>query len=331
MGGEQQPRHGRPGVRQQGGGAVARPGHVGERGAHRADARDPGPARADLAAAAQHVEAHRAQRATECMKTDTCPAFSNARRKPEVPVVRLRHVVDFPRRPPVRHRPTSRRPDAVTKPPFTHLHVHTQYSLLDGAARLKDMFEAANEMGMTHIAMTDHGNLHGAYDFFHSAQKAEVTPIIGIEAYVAPESRKHKRKVQWGQPHQKRDDVSGSGGYTHKTIWAANRTGLHNLFRLSSDAYAEGWLQKWPRMDKETISQWSEGLIASTGCPSGEVQTRLRLGQFDEAVQAASDYKDIFGEGRYFLELMDHGIEIERRVRDGLLVDRQEARASRRS
>ncbi len=207
----------------------------------------------------------------------------------------------------------------MTKPPFTHLHVHTQYSLLDGAARLKDMFEAANEMGMTHIAMTDHGNLHGAYDFFHSAQKADVTPIIGIEAYVAPESRKHKRKVQWGQPHQKRDDVSGSGGYTHKTIWAANRTGLHNLFRLSSDAYAEGWLQKWPRMDKETISQWSEGLIASTGCPSGEVQTRLRLGQFDEAVQAASDYKDIFGEGRYFLELMDHGIEIERRVRDGLL------------
>ncbi|NEE14028.1 PHP domain-containing protein, partial [Streptomyces sp. SID7499] len=87
----------------------------------------------------------------------------------------------------------------------------------------------------------------------------------------------------------------------------------------SSDAYAEGWLQKWPRMDKETISQWSEGLIASTGCPSGEVQTRLRLGQFDEAVQAASDYKDIFGEGKYFLELMDHGIEIERRVRDGLL------------
>ncbi|MGY3242946.1 DNA polymerase-3 subunit alpha [Streptomyces sp. TE4109] len=207
----------------------------------------------------------------------------------------------------------------MTKPPFTHLHVHTQYSLLDGAARLKDMFAACNEMGMSHIAMTDHGNLHGAYDFFHSAQKANVTPIIGIEAYVAPESRKHKRKIQWGQPHQKRDDVSGSGGYTHKTIWASNAKGLHNLFKLSSDAYAEGWLQKWPRMDKETIAQWSEGLIASTGCPSGEVQTRLRLGQFDEAVQAASDYKDIFGEGKYFLELMDHGIEIERRVRDGLL------------
>ncbi len=207
----------------------------------------------------------------------------------------------------------------MSKPPFTHLHVHTQYSLLDGAARLKDMFDACNEMGMTHIAMSDHGNLHGAYDFFHTAKKAGVTPIIGIEAYVAPESRRNKRKIQWGQPHQKRDDVSGSGGYTHKTIWAANKTGLHNLFKLSSDAYAEGWLQKWPRMDKETISQWSEGLIASTGCPSGELQTRLRLGQYDEALKAAAEYQDIFGKDRYFLELMDHGIEIEHRVRDGLL------------
>ncbi|CAM5422406.1 Error-prone DNA polymerase [Streptomyces hirsutus] len=207
----------------------------------------------------------------------------------------------------------------MSKTPFTHLHVHTQYSLLDGAARLKDMFNACNEMGMSHIAMSDHGNLHGAYDFFHSAQKAGVTPIIGIEAYVAPESRRTKRKIQWGQPHQKRDDVSGSGGYTHKTIWAVDSTGLHNLFKLSSDAYAEGWLQKWPRMDKETISKWSTGLVASTGCPSGEVQTRLRLGHFDEALKAAADYQDIFGKDRYFLELMDHGIEIERRVRDGLL------------
>ncbi|MBN3928382.1 DNA polymerase III subunit alpha [Streptomyces verrucosisporus] len=207
----------------------------------------------------------------------------------------------------------------MAKPPFTHLHVHTQYSLLDGAARLKDMFEACQEMGMTHIAMTDHGNLHGAYDFFQHATKAGITPIIGIESYVAPQSRRYKRRVQWGQPHQKRDDVSGSGGYTHKTIWASNKAGLHNLFRLSSDAYMEGFFVKWPRTDREMIAEFSEGLIASTGCPSGEVQTRLRLGQFDEALKAASDYQDIFGKGRYFLELMDHGIEIERRVRDGLL------------
>ncbi|MCI0385501.1 DNA polymerase III subunit alpha [Streptomyces sp. CNQ085] len=207
----------------------------------------------------------------------------------------------------------------MAKPPFTHLHVHTQYSLLDGAARLKDMFEACQEMGMTHIAMTDHGNLHGAYDFFQHATKAGITPIIGIESYVAPQSRRYKRRVQWGQPHQKRDDVSGSGGYTHKTIWASNKAGLHNLFRLSSDAYMEGFFVKWPRTDREMIAEFSEGLIASTGCPSGEVQTRLRLGQFDEALKAASDYQDIFGKGRYFLELMDHGIDIERQVRDGLL------------
>ncbi|WP_432096662.1 DNA polymerase III subunit alpha [Streptomyces sp. bgisy100] len=207
----------------------------------------------------------------------------------------------------------------MAKPPFTHLHVHTQYSLLDGAARLKDMFKACNEMDMTHIAMTDHGNLHGAYDFFQQATAAGVTPIIGIEAYVAPESRRNKRRIQWGQPYQKRDDVSGSGGYTHKTIWAANSTGLHNLFRLSSDAYKEGWLTKWPRMDKEVIAEHAEGLIASTGCPSGEVQTRLRLGQDEEALKAAAEYQEIFGKERYFLELMDHGIEIERRVRDGLL------------
>ncbi|OIV38368.1 DNA polymerase III subunit alpha [Mangrovactinospora gilvigrisea] len=202
---------------------------------------------------------------------------------------------------------------------FVHLHVHTQYSLLDGAARLKDMFEACQSHGMTHIAMTDHGNLHGAYDFWTQATKSGITPIVGIEAYVAPESRKLKKRVQWGQPHQKRDDVSGSGGYTHKTIWARNKTGLHNLFRLSSDAYAEGHFVKWPRMDRGTLAQWSEGLMASTGCPSGELQTRLRLGQFDEALKAAGEYQDIFGKDNYFLELMDHGLEIETRVRDGLL------------
>ncbi|MCL7382553.1 DNA polymerase III subunit alpha [Streptomyces sp. 35G-GA-8] len=207
----------------------------------------------------------------------------------------------------------------MAKPPFTHLHVHTQYSMLDGAARLNDMFKVSNEMGMTHIAMTDHGNLHGAYDFFHSAQKAGVTPIIGMEAYVAPESRRNKRKIKWGQPHQKRDDVSGGGSYTHLTMWATNKTGLHNLFKLSSDAYSEGWLQKWPRMDKEVLAQWSEGIVASTGCPSGEVQTRLRLGQFDEALQAAADYQDIFGKDRFFLELMEHDLDLEHRVRDDLL------------
>ncbi|MFE1785784.1 DNA polymerase III subunit alpha, partial [Streptomyces sp. NPDC059506] len=203
--------------------------------------------------------------------------------------------------------------------PFTHLHVHTQYSLLDGAARLEDLFAACTEHGMTHLAMTDHGNLHGAHDFYRQATAAGIIPVVGIEAYVAPGSRRDKRRTLWGAPHQKRDDVSGSGACTHMTIWAEDRTGLHHLFEISSDAYTEGRLAKWPRTDKETLAAHSRGLTASTGCPSGEVQTRLRLGQFDEALAAAADYRDIFGRDRYFVELMDHGAEVERRVRDGLL------------
>ncbi|MEV4133335.1 DNA polymerase III subunit alpha [Dactylosporangium sp. NPDC049742] len=201
---------------------------------------------------------------------------------------------------------------------FVHLHVHTEYSMLDGAARLKDMFKEANRLGMPAVAITDHGNMHGAYDFYKQATAAGVTPILGVEAYVAPESRLHKQRVKWGRPDQKDDDVSGSGGYTHKTIWAKNRTGLHNLFRLNSRASIEGHFVKWPRMDMEIIAEHAEGLMATTGCPSGEVQTRLRLDQFDEALKAAAKYQEIFGKDNYFLEVMDHGLDIERRVREGL-------------
>jgi len=203
--------------------------------------------------------------------------------------------------------------------PYAHLHVHTEYSMLDGAARLSQMFKEVERLGMTHVAMTDHGNMYGAAEFFKQATKAGITPVIGIEAYVAPEHRSNTKRVLWGQPHQKKDDVSASGAYTHKTIWARNKEGLHNLFKLSSRSYAEGWLVKWPRMDKELISEHAGGLMASTGCPSGEVQTRLRLGQFDEALKAAAEYQEIFGRENYFLELMDHGLDIERRVRDGLV------------
>ncbi|UNZ19805.1 DNA polymerase III subunit alpha [Streptomyces sp. 891-h] len=205
----------------------------------------------------------------------------------------------------------------MTDKPFTHLHVHTQYSLLDGAARLKDMFNACNEMGMSHIAMTDHGNLHGAYDFFHSAKDAGVTPIIGIEAYLAPDHRRNTRPVKWGTPHQKRDDVSGNGAYTHMTMWARNATGLHNLFRAQSRASLEGFFRK-PRMDRELLAEYAEGLMATTGCPSGEVSTKIRLDMEDEALKAAGEYQDIFGKENFFVELMDHGIDIDKRARDGL-------------
>src|SRR4051794_17052653 len=201
---------------------------------------------------------------------------------------------------------------------FVHLHVHTEYSMLDGAARLKEMFAEASRLGMPAVAMTDHGNLHGAYDFYKQAKAAGVTPVLGVEAYVAPESRFTKKRIKWGRPDQKDDDVSGSGSYTHMTIWARDVKGLHNLFRLNSRASFEGHFVKWPRMDSELIAEHASGLMATTGCPSGEVQTRLRLDQFDEAVAAAAKYQEIFGRDNYFLEIMDHGLDIETRVRDGL-------------
>ncbi|MQA95914.1 MAG: DNA polymerase III subunit alpha [Streptosporangiales bacterium] len=202
---------------------------------------------------------------------------------------------------------------------FVHLHVHTEYSMLDGAARLKDMFTEVGNQGMPAVAMTDHGNMHGAYDFWSQATKAGIKPILGVEAYVAPESRHLKQVVKWGRPDQKSDDLSGGGSYTHMTLWARNATGLHNLFKLNSRASMEGFFRKWPRMDAELLAEHREGIIATTGCPSGEVQTRLRLGQEREALEAAAKFRDIFGADNFFVEIMDHGLDIERRVRDGLI------------
>jgi DNA polymerase-3 subunit alpha len=213
----------------------------------------------------------------------------------------------------------------VSSGSFVHLHVHTEYSMLDGAAKIAPLFAEANRLGMPAVGMTDHGNMYGADEFYQQAVKAGVTPIIGIEAYVAPLSRHHKKPVFWGQNTQRGadefgegGDVSGSGAYTHMTMLAENADGLRNLFKLSSIASVEGYYRK-PRMDRELIAENAAGIIATTGCPSGEVQTRLRLGQEREALQAASDYKDIFGPDNFFLELMDHGLPIERSVRHGLL------------
>jgi DNA polymerase-3 subunit alpha len=200
---------------------------------------------------------------------------------------------------------------------FVHLHVHTEYSMLDGAARLKDLFSQCEQAGMPAIAMTDHGNVYGAYDFWTKATAAGVKPVIGIEAYVAPEHRMHRQPVRWGTPAQSGDDISGAGAYTHMTLLAETTEGMHNLFRLSSLASLEGFFRK-PRMDRELLSAHAGGIIATTGCPSGEVQTRLRLGQYRQALGAAADYRDIFGRQNFFVEIMDHGLPIERRVRDGL-------------
>jgi DNA polymerase-3 subunit alpha len=188
--------------------------------------------------------------------------------------------------------------------------------MLDGAARVGDLVEEVARQEMPAIAMTDHGNVFGAFDFYKQATKAGVKPIIGIEAYVAPESRHDKKRVQWASGGD--DDVSGGGAYTHMTILAENNHGLKNLFRLSSLASLEGYYYK-PRMDRELLSQYADGLIATTGCPGGEIQTRLRMGNYKEALRAASDYRDIFGANNFFLELMDHGIDVETRVKEDLL------------
>ncbi|WP_203716493.1 DNA polymerase III subunit alpha [Asanoa siamensis] len=202
---------------------------------------------------------------------------------------------------------------------FVHLHVHTEYSMLDGAARLKELLAEAKRLGMPAAAISDHGNIHGAYDFQQQAVAAGVTPIIGVEAYVAPDSRFSKNRVKWGRPEQKRDDVAGSGAYTHMTLWARNPTGLRNMFKLNSRASIEGQFGKYPRMDLDLIAEHAEGIMGTTGCPSGAVQTRLRLGQFDKALKSAAAYQDALGKENYFLEIMDHGLPIERQVRDGLL------------
>ena len=199
---------------------------------------------------------------------------------------------------------------------FTHLHVHTEYSMLDGAARLGDLFTHAKELGMKSMATSDHGFLFGAFDFWRQAKAHDIKPIIGVEAYLTPGTHRTDRsRVRWGDGS--RDDVSGGGAYTHMTMWAETTEGMHNLFRASSIASLEGQLYK-PRMDREVLQTYSKGLIATTGCPSGEIQTRLRLGQFDEAVQAASEFRDIFGKDNFYCEVMDHGLDIERNVQEDL-------------
>ncbi|MBM3719379.1 MAG: DNA polymerase III subunit alpha [Actinobacteria bacterium] len=199
---------------------------------------------------------------------------------------------------------------------FVHLHVHTEYSMLDGAARVEDLADESARLGMPALAMTDHGNVFGAFHFYKTMKAKGIKPIIGIEAYVAPGSRFEKKRVKWAEGGE--DDVSGGGAYTHMTLLAYNQVGLSNLFRLSSLASLEGFYYK-PRMDRELLARHSEGLIATTGCPGGEIQTRIRMGAYNEARNAAAQYLDIFGPENFFVELMDHGIEIERRTRADLL------------
>ena len=199
---------------------------------------------------------------------------------------------------------------------FVHLHVHTEYSMLDGAAKISELVAEVARQEMPAIAMTDHGNVFGAFEFHKTAKAAGIKPIIGIEAYVAPESRFDKRRVKWAEGGE--DDVSGGGAYTHMTLLAENNEGLSNLFKLSSLASLEGFYYK-PRMDRELLAKYAKGIIGTTGCAGGEIQTRLRMGSYKEAINAASEMRDIFGADNFYLELMDHSIEIEKRAFNDLI------------
>lgn len=213
---------------------------------------------------------------------------------------------------------------------FVHLHNHTHYSLLDGASKIPALAKRAAELGMSAVGITDHGNMHGAYEMYTECVSAGVKPIIGIEAYVTPETaRGDKARVSWDTnwdptvdpKHRKRnpDDVSGGGYITHLTLWAENDEGLVNLLKASSVANLEGRVLRYPRMDKDVLSTYSKGVICGSGCPSGIIQTRLALGQFDEALRAAGELQDIYGRDNFFIEIMDHNLDIERRNVPGLL------------
>lgn len=204
---------------------------------------------------------------------------------------------------------------AASPKSFVHLHNHSEYSMLDGAARIKPLVEEAVRLGQPAVALTDHGYMFGAYEFYNEALKAGVKPIVGLEAYATPgTSRFDKTKVTWGESWQSSDDVSARGSYTHLTLLAHNTDGMHNLFRMATAASLEGQMGKWPRVDRELLERYSDGVTVLTGCPSSAVQVRLRLGQWDEAVEEAAFLRDTFGSENFYVEIMDHGTEIEKKT-----------------
>jgi len=178
---------------------------------------------------------------------------------------------------------------------FVHLHVHTQYSLLDGAIRIGDLFAKAKEYGMSAIAITDHGNMYGAIDFYQQAQKNGIKPIIGCELYVAPQSR-----------FEKTAGYSGDNA-NHLVVLAKNLTGYQNLIKLTSIGYLEGFYYR-PRIDKEVLRQNHEGLIGLSACLHGEISSKLLKGRRQEAEEAAKQYQDIFGPEDFYIEIMENGL-----------------------
>lgn len=197
---------------------------------------------------------------------------------------------------------------------FISLHNHTHNSLLDGYSKSNEYIERALELGQRGLGNTDHGNLFGIFSFLNETKKAGIIGVPGCEFYVAPinpEGAKRLEPVFYGAGGKKENnDVSSNGAYLHLTVWAYNSVGLHNLFMLSTLSNDSSRFYKKPRIDFEMLSQYSEGLIVATGCPSSEISTRFLLGQDKEAYNYANQLKEVFGE-RLFVEIMDHSMSID--------------------
>ena len=189
---------------------------------------------------------------------------------------------------------------------FTHLHVHTEYSLLDGSCKIKELAARAKELGMDSMAITDHGVMYGVIDFYRAAREVGIKPIIGCEVYVAPGSRFD------------RENTNGEDRYYHLVLLAENDTGYHNLMKIVSKGFVDGFYYK-PRVDYEVLETYHEGVIALSACLAGEVQRYLARGMYEEACRSARHYEEIFGKGNFFLELQDHGIPTQKTVNQGLM------------
>ena len=189
---------------------------------------------------------------------------------------------------------------------FTHLHVHTEYSLLDGSAKIGELVARAKELGFDSLAITDHGVMYGVIDFYKACRKAGIKPILGCEVYVAPNSRFD------------RELSGGDDRYYHLILLAENMTGYENLTRIVSRGFMDGFYYK-PRVDKELLKEYHEGIICTSACLAGEVQRYLVKGMYEEAKDCALQYQEIFGEGNYFLELQDHGLDDQKKVNQGLM------------
>jgi len=189
---------------------------------------------------------------------------------------------------------------------FTHLHMHTEYSLLDGSCKIKELVAKVKELGMDSVAITDHGVMYGVIDFYRAAREQGIKPIIGCEVYVAPGSRFDK------------EAVASDDRYYHLILLAENNVGYNNLMKIVSKGFVDGFYYK-PRVDYEVLEEYSEGIIATSACLAGEVQRYIVKDMYDKAVEAAKRYENIFGKGNFFLELQDHGIPEQKTVNTQLL------------